>query len=148
MINNNLTVSLFVLFFIFTNTSFAQDTIKIKKNYLSDEDCKLILCFKKQCLSDSIPAKLFLNENNIELRISEKCQAKKKFDVFVSSFELWIDNNGKKEFSTAQSSFFTDIQKRSVQNIKSGGSFVLKNIVVHAPDGFKKMDDLYITVIN
>ncbi len=136
-------LSLFFSFLMVCGTIASQDTIKIKRDVNYDKNCFLVVCINKECFTDSISKKLFFGDNNIELRMNSDCTVNKKFDIFVSSFEAF---NGEGQYSNAQSSFFTDPQKRIIQKIKPKDILLLKNIIVHAPDGFKKMDDLKIVV--
>jgi hypothetical protein len=121
----------------------AQDTLKVKR---PDDDrfCTLLICVKKDCWSDSIPTNILSLDNKIELRINDKCNAKKKADVFVKSFEVWTETNGQKNFENAQSSFFTDPQLKIIRKLKKGDAFEVKNVLVHGPDGFRKMDNIKI----
>lgn len=120
----------------------AQDTIKIKRAAIDDSKCRLLICAKKACFTDSISINYFLTDTNIELRINDDCKTKNKSDVFVSSFEAAVMAGKQRQSYGAQSSFFTDPQKKIIRKLKPGESFEIKNIVVHAPDGFRRMNDL------
>jgi hypothetical protein len=135
-----LTLAVLILFGSF---SMAQDTLKVRR---PDDDrfCTLMLCVKKDCWSDSISKNILSLDNKIELRINDKCNAKKKADVFVKSFEIWTENNGVKNFENAQSSFFTDPQLKILRKLKNGDTFEIRNVLVHAPDGFRKMENIKI----
>jgi len=85
-------------------------------------------------------------EDVLELRINDECPVKKRADVFVSSFEIYAEDNGKTMFSTAQSSFFTGRQKKIIQQLKPRSSFWVRNILVHGPDGFRKIDNFKVTL--
>jgi hypothetical protein len=134
-----------VLFLMFINVSFAQDTVKVRR---PDDDryCTLLLCVKKTCYTDSIPKELVSSDQKTELRINDRCNAKKRTDVFVSSFEVWTESNGVIRSETAHSSFFTDPQLKIIRSLEKGQSFEIKNVVVHAPDAFKKMDNIKIII--
>lgn len=135
----NIKIGIICFFLTLSNFIFAQDTIKIKKHADTDDsNCMLLLCIKKACFTDSISKSYFESDTNIELRINDDCKTKLRSDVFVSSFELSVNSQS----IAAQSSFLTDPQKKIIKKLKPGDSFALKNIVVHAPDGFRKMNDL------
>ena len=129
------------------NSLFAQDTLKVRK-YSPDDDryCRLELCARKECYRDTVPLSFFTDDKKPEVRINDDCGARKKTDVFISSFEIKAEINGVKKSSIAQSSFFTDPQLKIIRSLKAGEIFTVSNVVVHAPDGFKKMEDLTIVI--
>lgn len=139
MLKNILAV---LLFFFAVETSFSQDTVRIKRPE-DDRYCTLMICVKKSCFTDSMPERLFSDDVNIELRINDKCDTKKRADVFVSSFELSAEADNSRSLS-AQSSFFTGPQKTLIRAMKPGEFFIIKNVIVHGPDGFKKMENMKI----
>lgn len=132
-----------LLFFFTAGNLFSQDTVRIKRPE-DDRYCTLKICTKKNCFTDSMPAKVFSDDENVELRIDDRCDTKKRTDVFVSSFELWVEVDGDWRSVSAQSSFFTGPQKLRIRALKRGESFTIRNVVIHAPDGFKKMENLKI----
>lgn len=120
----------------------AQDTIKVKRTGFGDEYCWLTIYTHKKIYKDSISALIMISDSKAELKINENCPRLKNYDVFVSSFEVeW-----KGQVVKAESSFFTDKQKKMLKDIGPGDSFTIKNIVLHAPDAFKKMEEMKIAV--
>lgn len=128
------------------NVNFAQDTIKIRRPERGDEYCWVNVYTKGSNYKDSIPLSVLTAGNKLELRFNETCPVMKKADVFVASFELELVINGSVQLSKAESSFFTDPQQRRLQLLKKGDTFKIKNMVIHAPDGFRKVNDLSIIV--
>jgi hypothetical protein len=139
---------LFSFFMLFLSAGmFGQDTVHVRKPHADDDrNCRLELCSKKGCFTDSMPAHFLQKDSKLELRINEECNTKKKSDVFVSSFELNTEINGISQSLNAQSSFFTDPQLRMITGLKPGDHFNIQNVVVHAPDGFRKMENLQIII--
>ncbi|HEX8515408.1 MAG TPA: hypothetical protein VF868_04355 [Bacteroidia bacterium] len=136
----------FIIIGLFEVTgSFAQDTVKVRR---PDDDrfCTLMLCLKNECFADTIPAHILRSDQKFELRINEKCNAKKRTDVFVKSFESIIITDGVKEQMAIHSSFFTERQMKAIRNLKPGQSVEIKNVVVHGPDAFRKMEDIKFTI--
>jgi hypothetical protein len=131
----------FCLFLPALNLS-AQDTIKIHRPE-DDRYCSLQICIKKECFTDSIPLAVLTGDINMELSINDRCDTKKHADVFVASFEVWTDG---RQALTAHSSFFTGSQKKMMLGLQKGEAFTVKNVVVHAPDGFAKMDSLRVII--
>ncbi len=124
-------------------SAFSQDTIRLNRHERYDLNCELLIGFKKSNYTDSIPLSVFNDDGKPELRLNEKCTVRKKFDVFVSSFELNTMNESGQVVSS-QSSFFSGPQKKLIQQLSAGDFIILKNIVIHAPDGFKKMEEMKI----
>jgi hypothetical protein len=124
------------LFSFFTLSTFAQDTLKIKKVRNYYDDCYLVLRADSNYYISTIPKAIFDSEAKIELRMFKDCEAGKRNDIFVSSFQI-------KGIGTEQaaSSFFTDAQKKAIVKL-SGNTFTITNIQIHAPDGFMKQQDL------
>lgn len=133
----------FLIFCFFTlKISFSQDTIKIKRPADYDANCELQLCIKNECFSDSIPLTFFNKNINIELRFTGECTIKKSRDIFVSSFEITVSDDNNSTFVKAESSFMNSEQKNAISSLKKGQYFYIKNVVVHAPDNFRKMSDM------
>ncbi|MCW3072572.1 MAG: hypothetical protein JWO44_2462 [Bacteroidetes bacterium] len=132
----------FFLFLLAANLLQAQDTIRIQRPE-DDRYCSLQLCIKKECFTDSIPLSVLSGDINMELTINDRCDTKKHADVFVTSFEVWTDD---KQAITAHSSFFTGMQKKKILGLSKGEAFTIKNVVVHAPDGFTKFDSLRVII--
>jgi hypothetical protein len=124
---------------------FAQDTIRVAK---PDDDryCFLTVCSNKICSTDSILKSVLESEAKIELRIDDRCSEKKKGDVFVSSFEIWVERNGVKSVEKAYSSFLNGPQSKIIRSLKTGQSFEIKNVVLHTPVGLRKTTDISITI--
>ncbi|MCW3103731.1 MAG: hypothetical protein JWO09_2171 [Bacteroidetes bacterium] len=123
----------------------AQDTVRIRRPE-DDRYCTLRICIKKECFTDSIPLSALSGDVNMELTIDDRCDTKKHADVFVASFELWAGSGVTAHSLMAYSSFFTGSQKKMLLNLKKGEAFTVKNVVVHAPDGFAKMDSLRVII--
>jgi hypothetical protein len=123
----------------------AQDTVKVRR---PDDDrfCTLILCIRGQCFADSLPDSKIRKDQKLELRINDKCNAKKRSDVFVYSFEVSAVIDGKTLTSVAQSSFFTEPQMKILRSLKPGESFSIKDVTVHAPDAFRKIENIKIII--
>jgi hypothetical protein len=135
----------FVLLVIFSgNFLFAQDTLRIQRPE-DDRYCTLLLCTRDGCFADSIPLEKFSGEGNVELRINDRCDSKKHYDVFVTSFEITTITDTLHS-NASQSSFFTGTQKKMISRLKKGDAVTIKNIAVHAPDGFKKIEPLQIII--
>lgn len=130
--------------FLFLSPGFivAQDTIKVKRANFGDEYCWLTIYTHKKVYRDSISVLVIISDDKAELQMNKNCPRLKNDDVFVSSFEVeW-----KGQVIKAESSFFTDKQKKMLKDIGPGDSFTIKNVVLHAPDAFKKMEDMKIAV--
>lgn len=132
-------ISIFLLLCSFAT---AQDTIKIARPDNYDANCVLEICAGDKCYSDSIPRKIFFSQNNIELRMNGICTVKKKSDVFVSSFEIWENKKESPQYASASSSFMNSAQKKVIQKINLGKSFIINNITLHGPDGIRKRDNI------
>ena len=143
MFDKVLNNKIFSVLFLFGSYAIAQDTIKIERPSNYDANCVVEICLDDKCYSDSIPKKIFVTQKNIELRMNGICTVKKKSDVFISSFEIWSDSDSHK-FYSSQSNFMNGAQKKIIQKKNLGGFFKIKNILVHAPDGFRKMEDIEI----
>jgi hypothetical protein len=125
----------------------AQDTVRVRREESTgDQYCWPEIYASGSRFMDTIPQSLVTNGNNMELQINADCPVKKKSDVFIVSFEIAVDAGAGIKFSSAESSFFTDRQKKLIQKLKPGDSFTIRNIVVHAPDGFKKIDNFKVTL--
>ncbi|MDQ3047550.1 MAG: hypothetical protein M3R27_08395 [Bacteroidota bacterium] len=134
---------LFAIVLFLSESASSQDTIRVNRPDRYDLNCELLIGLKKSSYTDSIPLSVFSDDGKPEIRLNEKCTIRKKFDVFVSSFELHPgDQQG--SVISSQSSFFSGPQKKLIRKLSPGDSIILKNIVIHAPDGFKKMEDLKI----
>ena len=131
---------------MFSNFLYAQDTVRVKRPARGDDYCWLMLYTKGVYYKDSLPADALSGESKVELRMNDACPLKKKADIFVSSFEIETIENGVLQSTKVESSFLTDQQKRRIRAIPPGGFFVIRNIVLHAPDQFRKMDNLKIFV--
>lgn len=136
---------LYILLVLFPAALQAQDTIRVR-SHKSDDYCWPAVYSKGVYYADSLPQAILTDDSKLELRVNEECPVKKRADVFVSSFELELKINGVPELLKVNSSFFTDKQKSSIRRIAPGSCFFIKNLVVHAPDGFRKMEDLKIFV--
>lgn len=136
---------LFILI-LWSTAVWAQDTIKIRRPNRGDEYCWVNVFAKGGYYKDTIPLSVLNANNKLELRFNETCPVMKKSDVFVASFELELTLNGNIQLSKAESSFFTEKQKSSLGLLKTGDAFKIKNMVIHAPDGFRKVEDLSIIV--
>jgi hypothetical protein len=123
----------------------AQDTVKVRR---PDDDrfCTLVICIRGRCFADSLPDPYLRKEQKLELRINDKCNAKKRSDVFVNSFEILAVKDGKTFTSVAQSSFFTEPQMKILRSLKAGELFSINNVTVHAPDGFRKIENIKIII--
>jgi len=132
----------FFLCLLAANALQAQDTVRIRRPE-DDRYCKLRICIKKECFTDSIPLSALSGDINMELSIDDRCDTKKHADVFVASFEVCTDD---RKVIAAYSSFFTGAQKRMIRSLSKGEAFTIKNVVVHAPDGFAKMDTLRVII--
>ncbi|MDF2438328.1 MAG: hypothetical protein K0Q95_2704 [Bacteroidota bacterium] len=129
------------------NVLFAQDTVRVRKPGVNDDRfCTLLICSKKQCYPDTIPFSFFADDKKAELRIDDRCEAKKRSDIFVASFEISSDINKIHRSSVAHSSFFTGPQLKILRDLKPGETFNVSNVIVHAPDGFRKVEDLKIYI--
>lgn len=137
-------VIIFVLLNIY-NLLPAQDTVKVRR---PDDDrfCTLIICVKDRCFTDSLPDIKIRKDQKLELRINDKCNAKKRSDVFVYSFEVSAVIDGKILTSVAQSSFFTEPQMKILRLLKPGESFSINNVALHAPDAFRKIENIKIII--
>jgi hypothetical protein len=91
-----------------------------------------------------LPDSKIRKDQKLELRINNKCNAKRRSDVFVNTFEVSAVIDGKTLTSTAQSSFFTEPQMKIIRALKPGGSFSINNVTVHAPDAFRKIENIKI----
>ena len=138
----NIVFKLIIVFLFLCSFANAQDTIKVKRpdDYYP---CKLVVCVGADCYTDSMPKKVFF-KSNVELRISNTCKAKLKNDIFISSFEVWNNKKESPQFAIASSSFMNVAQKKIIQKISIGDSFIIKNVSLHAPDGFNKKDNIEI----
>ncbi|MCW3086104.1 MAG: hypothetical protein JWP12_3470 [Bacteroidetes bacterium] len=139
--------TLFVILLL-CNVALAQDTVHVRREGRMDDEasCGPEIYASGSSFTDTIPQSLVTGGNNLELRINADCPVKKKSDVFIVSFEIVVDAGAGIKFSSAESSFFTDRQKKLIQKLKPGDSFTIRNIVVHAPDGFKKIDNFKVTL--
>ncbi len=138
--------TLFVILLL-CDIALAQDTVRVRKEERAgDEYCWPEIYAGGSSFIDTIPQNMVTEGNNLELRINDNCPVKKKSDVFVVSFEIMVDPGTGIKFSSAQSSFFTDRQKKLIRNLKPGSFFTVRNIVIHAPDGFKKIDNFKVTL--
>jgi len=139
-------INIVILYILTGNILYSQDTIKVKRPSSYDNFCFLELCINDSCYTDSIPLSIFSLNNNIELRVSGPCSVKKSKDVFVSSFEINTNENNSPKFAAAQSSFMNASQKKCIQQLKVGDTFIIQNISIHGPDSFRKMDDIKIKI--
>jgi hypothetical protein len=134
-------------FLLCANILFAQDTVRVKKRGVNDDRyCTLLICSKKECYTDTVLLSFFSGDKKIELRINDRCEAKKRSDIFVSSFEISTDINKVHRSFVAQSSFFTGPQLKIIHDLKPGEMFNVSNVIIHGPDAFRKMDDLKIYI--
>ena len=131
---------------LFSEGLLAQDTIKVRRSGRGDEYCWVNVFAKGAYFKDSIPLNIWKDNGKAELRINEACPLKKKNDIFVTSFEIELTVGGQKQVTKIESSFFTDKLKDKILLLNKGDSFLIRNIVMHAPDGFRKMDELKIYI--
>lgn len=137
-----------VMFFLFSLSLSAQDSIKIRKAPHGDEYCWPVIATGNGHSTDSLSLQALQGDNIIELRINDDCPVKKKADVFVISFEIGVDTEGRSQSIAVPSSFFNGPQKKLILSLQPGQFFMVKNIVIHAPDGFRKMDNFKVTLTN
>lgn len=125
----------------------AQDSIKVRKPGHGDEYCWPVIVAGGEHFISTLSLKALADDSTMELRINDDCPVKKRSDIFIANFEIAADSGGSWSLA-AQSSFFTGPQKKRLQRLRPGESFFVKNIVVHAPDGFRKMDNFKIILTN
>ena len=142
-------VYLLMLFYLYLcNPLLAQDSIRVRKTVPGDEYCWPVIAAGQQHAADSLSFSILQGDNSIELRINDECPAKKKADVFVASFEITVDTGSGRQSIAASSSFFSGPQRKLLLTLRPGQEFMVKNIVIHAPDGFRKMDNFKVTLTN
>jgi hypothetical protein len=120
----------------------AQDTLKIRKVRDYYSDCYWQLSVNNNYYSDTIPKSFFTSDSKIELRMFKNCEAGKRNDIFVSSFQIEGKINDQDVMAMAPSSFITEEQKKIIVKLNAGMKFSITNINVHGPDGFRKAQDL------